>query len=412
MKIGQFAKKYGINASAVRYYIDKTLITPKKENGQYIFDDMCIEQMDRIMRYKEYKFSLEEIELLSYYESTTNLKDKAVIDEIVQILHNKDDILRDEIKQLEDIRENLKGEISAYRTKAEDAESGRHLCIPIEALEILYCPVCGSKLALRDADIEAEGISRGMLVCSCGYNAQVASGMIFCLGSSDETPFRAFENIDTVLAITDDFSPVYRNLIEKAHLWMYQQIMAKAKTFRYALAGPFSHNFMLKHMKSMPDDMVYIITDVSVKKLEKMRKYCSETDRKMIFIAGSADKLPVKKGSIDLYMDDFCGTNYTFTYNKDLFGSIGPLIKAGGMVTGQFIDYSAAPKSLENFRLDHEDFDPGMMKIQRIYSAFAAAGIRIDEKNNCGVTTGGRQHFARHVRGEQVSVISYCGIKE
>lgn len=312
MKIGQFAKKYGINASAVRYYIDKTLITPKKENGQYIFNDMCIEQMDRIMRYKEYKFSLEEIELLSYYESTTNLKDKAVIDEIVQILHNKDDILRDEIKQLEDIRENLKGEISAYRTKAEDAESGKHLCIPIEALEILYCPVCGSKLALRDADIETEGISRGMLVCSCGYNAQVASGMIFCLGSSDETPFRAFENIDTVLAI----------------------------------------------------------------------------------------------------MDDFCGTNYTFTYNKDLFESIGSLIKAGGMVTGQFIDYSAAPKSLENFRLDHEDFDPGMMKIQRIYSAFAAAGIRIDEKNNCGMTTGSRQHFARHVRGEQVSVISYCGIKE
>ena len=99
-----------------------------------------------------------------------------------------------------------------------------------------------------------------------------------------ETPFKAFENIDSVLAITDDFNAEYRILMEKAHLWMYQQIVGAGRDFRFALAGPFSYNFMLKHLKTLPKDTVYIIADVSVRKLEKLQKvykYFSEGDIKL-----------------------------------------------------------------------------------------------------------------------------------
>ena len=59
MKIGAFAKKYGINPSAVRFYIDKALLTPKRENGQYVFDETNSEQMKKILKYKSYRFTLE-----------------------------------------------------------------------------------------------------------------------------------------------------------------------------------------------------------------------------------------------------------------------------------------------------------------------------------------------------------------
>ena len=39
MRIGDFAKKYGVNVTAIRYYIDSALLTPQRRNNQYAFDE-------------------------------------------------------------------------------------------------------------------------------------------------------------------------------------------------------------------------------------------------------------------------------------------------------------------------------------------------------------------------------------
>ena len=60
--------------------------------------------------------------------------------------------------------------------------------------------------------------------------------------------------------------------------------------------------------------------------------------------------IPLKKEVIDLFIDDFSGNNYTFTYNENLYTTIAPLLRHRGMMVGCFVNYSAAPKSLRNFR--------------------------------------------------------------
>lgn len=72
MKIGDFAKKYGLNITTVRYYVERALLTPERKNNQYVFTPSCMEDMEKILKYKSFRFSLEEIELLFFLEKPQN----------------------------------------------------------------------------------------------------------------------------------------------------------------------------------------------------------------------------------------------------------------------------------------------------------------------------------------------------
>ena len=49
MRIGAFAEKYNMNVSAVRYYVERGLLTPQRRNNQYVFDDDCMKDMEKIL---------------------------------------------------------------------------------------------------------------------------------------------------------------------------------------------------------------------------------------------------------------------------------------------------------------------------------------------------------------------------
>ena len=411
MKIGEFAKKYHMNPSAVRYYIEKALLSPKRENGQYSFDQSCMEQMDRIMRYKKCRFSLEEIEVLSYFEGTTNLKDEAILQEFLQMYYEKAASIKQKIKELDAILQYIQQDIEHYQKKAETVQPQKSAYVSLEVLELLHCPLCQKRLSLKDADIESRGIFKGDLLCDCGYHAVISDGMVLCEGAAEDTPFKVFDNVDSVLSITDDFSPAYRNLMEKGHLWMYQQISSGEKHFHTMMMGPFSYNFLLKHIKTLPEDCLYIIIDVSTKKLEKLKGYFGESNRKIVYMAGKLEQIPIKKESIDVYIDDFSITNHIFTYNQNPIEVIGTLIKPYGLLLGVRSDYTHAPQSLENFKKDHDGFNPELMKRKKIYRDFAKAGFKIVEENNFGFPQGNQQDFLRNVSGEKVSVIACCAEK-
>src|SRR5665648_278731 len=79
MKIGTFAKKFDLNISTVRFYVNNGLITPDKGNGHYEFGKECILDMQNILKYKKYQFSLDEIQLLFFMEKASHFQDEIVI---------------------------------------------------------------------------------------------------------------------------------------------------------------------------------------------------------------------------------------------------------------------------------------------------------------------------------------------
>ena len=56
MKIGDFAKKYGLNITTVRYYVERALLTPERKNNQYVFTPSCMEDMEKILKYKSFRW--------------------------------------------------------------------------------------------------------------------------------------------------------------------------------------------------------------------------------------------------------------------------------------------------------------------------------------------------------------------
>ena len=411
MKIGAFAKKYGINPSAVRFYVDKAILTPKRENGQYVFDETCGEQMEKILKYKHYRFTLEEIELLFYYENLSNLKDERIVNEIIDILTQKKNLIDKEIIFMSTITKDIDKEIDYYNIfKSRETET-QDTYVPLSAFDVLCCPECGGNLRLENATLETNGIKEATVKCECGYSVKIEDGIMVCPEHAIESPFRLFEIVDSVLATTSDFSPSYRGLIEKGHLRIYQQILHNCKSCHSVLVGPLTYNFILGYMNHITNGTTVVIVDPSLKKIKRMKDYLSGFGKNILFIAGDISRVPLRKDSMDLYIDDFSFDNCVVTYNMNLFEVVVPFIKNGGKVIGHIVDYSRAPKSLKNIRTDHPDFEPELLTLKKTYSSMTDAGLKILEKTNLGYPEGREKDFARQVGDEKVSLITYVAEK-
>ena len=53
LRIGAFCKRFHIAASTVRYYIHRGILIPETRNGQYLFSESCVQDMQQIMELKE-----------------------------------------------------------------------------------------------------------------------------------------------------------------------------------------------------------------------------------------------------------------------------------------------------------------------------------------------------------------------
>lgn len=101
LRIGAFAAQFDLPISTVRYYIQRGFIIPERKNGQYLFDELCIIDMQRIESWKRMRFSLNEIhELISLYRKYPNSAVEQE-SEYQQLYRNK----KDELMHLKDQNE-------------------------------------------------------------------------------------------------------------------------------------------------------------------------------------------------------------------------------------------------------------------------------------------------------------------
>ena len=122
--------------------------------------------------------------------------------------------------------------------------------------------------------------------------------------------------------------------------------------------------------------------------------------------------LPLKPESIDCYIDDFSTSNYIFAFNQDLMERIGSLIRQGGRIVGQLVDYSNAAKSLLNVKKEHSIFDPEQIAIKKMYQNMLHAGFQIEEKQKLGSPADNEKAFRQQAENETVGLIAYMAEKE
>ncbi len=197
--------------------------------------------MDKILKYKKYNFTLEEIQLLFFMEKASRIQTRLY-------WRYATDILRNKRKQLVAERDSLMRSIEEIEKEIESlpASASRKITdngVPFSIIPCLYCPDCQKPLKLDSASLSNGSIQSGVLSCECGYVAEILNGIILCRNFTENTPFKAFENVESVMAMKDQFSPTYRKLITKTYLWIYNCIANQLTGDRFIMAGPFTFNF-------------------------------------------------------------------------------------------------------------------------------------------------------------------------
>lgn len=410
MKIGTFARKFNLNISAVRYYINNGLLSPCRVGGQYEFDKECVSDMENILKYKKFNFTLEEIQLLFFMEKASRFQDEIVIGVCADILENKRRQLianRDDLTRfIDEIEKEIKN-LPAF-SAIEAAEEG----IPFSIIPFLYCPACQVPLRLESASLSNGSIQKGMLNCECGYSGTISDGIIFSKDYAEETPFKAFENVESVMAVKDQFSSTYRKLFTKTYLWMYNRIIPRMTGVKYIMTGPFTFNFLLEYIEKLGRDNVYIVVDPSLKRISKIKKYLAPRNYNIVYIVGKPHEIPIKNETVDVYIDDYSTVNSLFTYNTFSTEFIAPLLKVSGEAIGIFTTYQHAPNSLKNFKKDHPDFIPEKMTLAGLKSQWAFRNVKNFDEKTIGTTTAGELHFPQNARGETIEVHGYYARKE
>ena len=119
MRIGIFAKKFGIPVSTVRYYIQLGILVPESRNGQYIFSDKCVQDMERVMEYRELRFSLLDIhELLTLQRKFTLSQPEDRNAYLALLYQQRERLIRalETNQQQEHLLKQLEREITPYST--------------------------------------------------------------------------------------------------------------------------------------------------------------------------------------------------------------------------------------------------------------------------------------------------------
>jgi len=116
MKIGTFARKFNLKISTIRFYINNGLLTPDRVGGQYELGKECVSDMEKILKYKKYYFSLEEIQLLFFMEKASRFQDEIVLKVCTDILNNKKRELITERDNLTHFIEEIEREIESLST--------------------------------------------------------------------------------------------------------------------------------------------------------------------------------------------------------------------------------------------------------------------------------------------------------
>jgi DNA-binding transcriptional MerR regulator len=101
MRIGVFANLFDVSASTVRYYTKLGLLVPDKLNGQHIFDNGCIEDMENILQWKEMKFPLSTISELMAFNRAFHLLHKEDTEIYIDYFTKQKKTLKMDLKSLD-----------------------------------------------------------------------------------------------------------------------------------------------------------------------------------------------------------------------------------------------------------------------------------------------------------------------
>ncbi len=403
MKIGKFGELNNISIDTIRHYMDLGLIIPEKRGGHYFFDEYCQIDLELILHYKDLGFSLNEIKELFFYKNlakSMNYENDTFYQSLFKLKYDK---MEQEIELLGKRRDKLKEVLQDLLLTNETSNS--IIGIDLSVLHLLTCSKCSKKLILQDGIITNNQITEGKLICNCGEEYIITSGIITA-GKS----FKANERTSLEDTISDYIHETDNAYLENMHRegqWAKKKLIHLDLNNKLILDIGSGLGFFLRNIyEELPKDCLYIAVDRDLNKLLFLKDVLARKNpkRNILFICADFLNIPIQNRSVDIVIDHSGTSNYSFEHEDFLLHELNPLFKTDCYLLSLFIlfkNFSSNSQITNNFRANFT-----LSKVTKEIQDLQFQSI--DESTSNYLKRGGKYEDF-FVQGEEIYTYSFFG---
>lgn len=368
MNIKEFSTKHNISVMTIRFYIESGLLKPQKDKNNWVFDDADSRVIQEILIYKNCGFSLESIK------------------ELIDLCHKP---VCDEKKRLEAIRSLLLGE--RVRLNREQMEICDAICmldrecdsktesvhtvnsIPLRLFELIACPYCGQSLEWEQAVISRNAILSGIGKCSCGFEAKIEDGILFC----PEKPI--IQTVDTNLETIRKRTARDISTLEKYFLWMFERLNAmdlKGKVLFEDVINLICFTAKALPLLKYPPDIILSDSLPGAVRYYAAALHSIRPDCGVLLIVDDGVHHPLKKGCLDIVLD-YCSSEIVQSYGySSLFSLMRSYMKPEAIALGRFSHLHKHKGQIKRFIAPTNTIRYNLQVLKR---SLAESGIHTDE---------------------------------
>ncbi len=411
MKISDFANKFSTNINTVRYYVNSGLLIPEKRNKQYRFNDQNIEDMSLIKLLKQFDFSIGEIHDILSLVRFSRLTAKDDIYDYLSILDHKKSLLLAESNRIQQAILELEKYSKTVQKMANQQEKKLStIGVPIAFMNYICCPNCHTNLSFCDAQIENNQIMQAALTCDCGYKAAIINGILITEGRN----ISEYDSPDLDRKFYKDLPASWVSLFQKSYNWLNNRMQKMDLKNKIVYENHINcYFFLYTILGKLPKDALYIVSD---KYLEVITLYKDLIEKQnlgynILFIADSSHQLPLKKASIDLYID-YCSSNEYAFFNTDddLFTITIPYLSPDAQILGTYFYFDPGSRSHHKLLQEYPTCLSQNYLLSHLKELVRHHQLQVIDKENNGFAVDDaskNRNFSFHNRGDKIHLYSY-----
>lgn len=404
MKIGTLAKKFNVSIDTIRYYISIGMLIPEKNGVQFDFSAKEQEILEFIQHLKKLQFKLNEIRYIIDLKRTSNWVEPTTRKAYVKLLREKDGELGSEIVALQYAQKQIAEEIKSY---AETENIRDTSGVPIRALPLLVCPLCGKHLTIHAGAFVYKYVTSGELKCRCGYSAWIRDGILDTgeayTGQHDSPDLS--RNLYHTLNV--DFVRMYQLCCDKITRRLQTGGFEGKVIFENFINGYF---YLYNHFNELPKDALYIVADKYPEMLLMYKEMISTLglDLDILYIADKNPDYPLAKGCVDVVIDFFSSSEHDFYFPEPYSDHIEPLLGKNAKVIGTVMALPPVARSRKRYHQKYPEGTAELMNFARLQAAYGKLGWRVKSKEIGAVMqTQDAYSFVCHLNGEKMSFVYY-----
>ncbi|MGX5629268.1 MerR family transcriptional regulator [Bacillus thuringiensis] len=363
MKISKFAEVNNVSVDTIRHYMDLGLVIPEKKGSHYFFDEYCQKDIELILEYKWIGFSLNEIKELFLYKNLGKSLDYEKDIFYQSLFKVKYEKIEQEIKTLKERKDKLKKTLNNLSIETEISSS--ILGVDLKVLHLFKCVKCNGNLILEDGIINKNQIVEGKLICNCGEEYAITSGVLTAGKLFEVYKRKSLE--DSISDYIHETDTAFLENVQRGGEWAKKKLMQLDLNEKILLDLGSGIGFFLRNIyEELPEECLYI--------------------------------------AVDIVIDQSGTSNYSFEYEEFLLCELNSLFKHNCYLLSSFILFNKfsinsqiAPRLRENFTSEKVTKEIENLQFQSI-----------DESTSNYLIRGGRYEDF-FVQGEEIYTYSFFG---